>query len=78
MGQTCCGSKLDEAELNGQKTQNARGERNNFDPEKSQDQAVLTMQRYFRGLMTRRAIKAQYGFEAKHTAFAMPTYTQSD
>lgn len=36
------------------------------------------MQRYFKGLMTRRLIKAQYGFEAKHTAFAMPTYTQSD
>jgi len=28
--------------------------------------------------MTRRVIKARYGFEAKHTAFAMPTYTQSD
>ena len=39
---------------------------------------MLTMQRYFRGMMTRRAIKAKYGFEAKQTAFAEPTYTQSD
>lgn len=75
MGQTCCGTKPDEIELNAQKTQNARGERSNFDPEKSQDEAVLTIQRYFKGMVTRRAIKAQYGFEAKHTAFAMPTYT---
>lgn len=75
MGQTCCGTKPDEIELNAQKTQNARGERSNFDPEKSQDEAVLTIQRYFKGMVTRRAIKAKYGFEAKHTAFAMPTYT---
>ena len=75
MGQTCCGTKPDEIELNAQKTQNARGERSNFDPEKSQDDAVLTIQRYFKGMVTRRAIKAQYGFEAKHTAFSMPTYT---
>ena len=75
MGQACCGTKPDEIELNAQKTQNARGERSNFDPEKSQDEAVLTIQRYFKGMVTRRAIKAQYGFEAKHTAFAMPTYT---
>jgi len=33
------------------------------------------MQRYFRGLMTRKLVKAKYGFEAKQTAFAMPTYT---
>ena len=39
---------------------------------------MVTMQRYFRGMMTRRVIKAKYGFEAKHTAFTMPTYTQSD
>lgn len=75
MGQTCCGTKPDDTELNAQKTQGVRGERSNFDPEKNQDNAALTMQRYFRGLMTRRAIKAQYGFEAKHVAFATPTYT---
>ena len=78
MGQTCCGTKPDETELNAQKTQGARGERTNYDPDKAENDAALTMQRYFKGLITRRAIKAQYGFEAKHTAFAMPTYTQSD
>lgn len=66
---------MDEAELNAHKTQGARGERTNFDPEKQESNAALTMQRYFRGLMTRRAIKAQYGFESKNTAFAMPSYT---
>ena len=40
--------------------------------------AALTIQRYMKGVMTRRVIKEQYGFEAKHTAFAVPTYTQSD
>ncbi len=78
MGQTCCGTKPDETELNAQKTQGVRGELQNYDPEKQEKVAVLTMQRYFRGIMTRRVIKAKYGFEAKHTAFAMPTYTQSD
>ena len=29
-----------------------------------------------RGLITRRAVKAKYGFEAK-TAFKQPTYTQT-
>ena len=28
---------------------------------------ILTMQRYFRGLMTRKLVKAKYGFQAKHT-----------
>ena len=78
MGQTCCGSNTVEAELNSQKMQGAKGEQKNFDPEKNEKNAALVMQRYFRGLMTRRAVKAQYGFEAKHTAFAQPTYTQSD
>ena len=58
MGQTCCGTKPDETELDGWKTQGARGERNNFDPEKLEKNAALTMQRYFRGLITRKAIKA--------------------
>jgi hypothetical protein len=57
MGQTCCGTKPDDIELNAQKTQGVRGERSNFDPEKSQDNAVITMQRYFKGIITRRAIK---------------------
>jgi hypothetical protein len=78
MGQTCCGTKPDDLELNSHKTQGVRGERNNFDPEKQENFAAVTIQRYFKGLMTRRVIKARYGFEAKHTAFAMPTYTQSD
>ena len=69
MGQTCCGNKPDDAELNAHKTQGHRGERQNFDPEKQENGAAITMQRYFKGLMTRRFIKAQYGFEAKHTAF---------
>lgn len=68
MGQTCCGTKPDETELNAQKTQGARGERNNYDPEKQESEAAKTMQRYFRGIITRRAIKAQYGFEARHTS----------
>ena len=75
MGQTCCGTKPDEIELNAQKTQNARGEKQNYDPEQTQDRAVITMQRYMKGMMTRRFIKAKYGFEAKHTAFATATYT---
>jgi len=54
MGQTCCGTKPDETELNAHKTQGVRGERSNFDPEKSENTAILTMQRYFRGVMTRR------------------------
>lgn len=56
--------------MNAHKTQGVRGERAHFDPEKAEGQAALTMQRYFRGLITRRAIKAKYGFEAKNTAFA--------
>jgi len=75
MGQACCGTKPDEAELNAHKTQGVRGERTNFDPEKAEGHAALTMQRYFRGLITRRAVKAKYGFEAKNTAFAQPSYT---
>ena len=78
MGQTCCGTKPDDAELNAQKTQGVRGERSNFDPENIEKNAAICMQRYFRGIITRRAIKEQYGFEAKHTAFATPTYTASD
>ena len=78
MGQTCCGTKPDETELNAAKTQGVRGERSDFDPEKTENRAAMTMQRYFRGLMTRRAVKVKYGFEAKHTAFAQPTYTQTE
>ena len=69
MGQTCCGTKPDDAELNAHKTQGVRGESKQYDPEQEENRAALTMQRYFKGLITRRAIKAQYGFEAKHTAF---------
>ena len=58
MGQTCCGTKPDETELNAHKTQGVKGERNNFDPENVEKNAAVTMQRYFRGLITRRAIKA--------------------
>ena len=32
MGQACCGTKPDEAELNAHKTQGARGEHRNYDP----------------------------------------------
>jgi hypothetical protein len=39
-----------------------------FDPEKLETHAAITMQRYFRGIVTRRAIKEQYGFEAKTRA----------
>ena len=52
-----------------------RGERSNYDPEKNENQAVLTMQRYVRGILIRRAVKAKYGFEAKQQAFAAQTYT---
>ena len=77
MGQTCCGTKQEEAELLN-KMGGVKGERQNYDPELNEKLAALTIQRYFKGLMTRRAIKEMYGFEAKHTAFAMPTYVQSD
>ena len=76
MGQACCGSKPDEAELNAHKTQGARGEHRQYDPETREKLAILTMQRFMRGLITRRAVKAKYGFEAK-TAFAKPSYTQT-
>ena len=57
MGQTCCGTKPDDAELNAHKTQGARGERTNYDPEKQENSAAVTMQRYFKGLMARRLMK---------------------
>lgn len=57
MGQTCCGTKPDDAELNAHKTQGARGERTNYDPEKQENLAAVTMQRYFKGLMARRLMK---------------------
>ena len=76
MGQACCGTKPDEAELNSHKTQGARGERSNYDPETQEKLAAVTMQRFMRGIITRRSIKAKYGFEAR-TAFRTPTYTQT-
>ena len=74
MGQACCGTKPDEAELNSQKTKFARGENSNYDPETQEKLAILTMQRFIRGILTRRQIKKTYGFEARH-AFARPNYS---
>ena len=76
MGQACCGTRPDEAELNSQKTKLVRGETANYDPETSELRAILTMQRFVRGITTRRKIKAAYGFEARH-AFTRPTYSQN-
>lgn len=72
MGQTCCGTKPDDNELNYHKTQNAKGEARTFDPETTQNQATVTIQRYFKGMITRRIVKEQYGFEAKHTQLYQP------
>lgn len=30
-----------------------------------EEQAVCTMQKYYRGIITRREVKSKYGFEAK-------------
>ena len=51
-------------------------------PGQAQDEsyAAITLQKHFRGLMTRREIKAKYGFEA-HTHLMGrdgQTFTQSD
>lgn len=46
-----------------------------------EEQAVCTMQKYYRGIITRREVKSKYGFEAKQmdrNANPGQTYTQSD
>ena len=78
MGQTCCGANGDEKELNSQKLRAVKGDPTNQDPEYQQNHAALTMQRYFKGMMARRAIREQHGFVAKTHMMANPTYTQSD
>ncbi len=42
--------------------------------------AALTLQKHFKGLITRRAIKAQYGFEARTHLMGRDgqMYSQSD
>jgi hypothetical protein len=57
MGQTCCSGTGDEKELNSQKLRAVKGDPTNQDPEYQQAHAALTMQRYFKGMMARRAIK---------------------
>jgi len=46
-----------------------------------EEQAVLCMQRYYRGIVTRRNVKDQYGFECKTMGGRNnnpQTFTQSD
>ena len=78
MGQTCCGANGDEKELNAGKLRVARGDPTNQDPVYQESKAAETMQRYFKGMMTRRLIREQHGFVAKTHMMAHPTYTQSD
>jgi hypothetical protein len=78
MGQTCCGNNLEDHELNYGKAQTAKGDNKNFDPEVQEKEAIVTIQRYFKGMVTRRIIKEQYGFEAKHTSLAQQNFFTSD
>ena len=68
MGQTCCGTKPDDPELNYGKTKGVKGDSLAFDPEKTETNAVICLQKHFRGYITRRAVREMYGFEARHTA----------
>ena len=86
MGQTCCGNNGDTPELNlldkdthgqkagGQDQGITAGDGNNM------VKAATILQSHFRGLVTRRAIKAQYGFEATTAGMGRDgqTYSQSD
>ena len=76
MGQQCCsGGNEDARELNSQKLRAHKGEHPNQDSEWHQNHAAITMQRHFKGLITRRAIREQYGFVAKTHNMHNPTYT---
>ena len=78
MGQTCCGANGDEKELNSQKLRAVRGETEYQDPEAAQNAAVVTIQRYMRGQITRRIMRDQYGFVAKTHMLPHATYTSND
>ena len=62
MGQTCCGANGDEKELNAGRVRQAKGDPTNQDPEWQRRNAAVTMQRYMRGIITRRLIREQHGF----------------
>lgn len=78
MGQTCCGANGDEKELNSQKLRAVKGESAHHDPEYTQNHAVVTIQRFMRGQITRKIMREQYGFVAKTHLMPHATYTSND
>ena len=78
MGQTCCGGTPEGHEMNN-KLQKPQGETKFAgDPEAQKNQAVITMQRYWKGVITRRIVREQYGFVARAALPQQQLYTQSD
>src|SRR6056300_1660644 len=78
---SCCGTQEGPThELNNTKTYDNSSKFNNaLSEDQKQNQAAVAIQAHFKGLVARRAIKAQYGFEATNArAPGAPTYTQSD
>lgn len=45
------------------------------DPEAEKTQAVITMQRYWKGIITRRIVREQYGFVARASLPQQQLYT---
>jgi hypothetical protein len=77
MGASCCGNAPESHELSGKLAKPGGESDYHGNPEKQREQAAITMQRYVKGIITRRAIKAKYNFEAK-TYMQQMSYTQSD
>lgn len=75
---SCCGTQEGpKNELN--TTEKAKTAFSGDEPdEKMENKAAVAIQAHFKGLVARRAIKAQYGFEAHTKIAGAPTYTQSD
>ena len=79
MGNTCCGSTPDGAELNYNKQKQVLGDNDTLDAEAQKEQATLIIQKYYRGIITRKIMREQYGFEARHTTLNQGlTYGNTD
>ena len=80
MGQTCCGGTPDHHELNASRLQKPQGDGKSLDDVARTLKAVLTVQRIWRGMITRRIMKEQYGFVTRGGMGAnhrTPIYTQT-